>query len=185
MSVNSLTKEGNNMNHIQNAVAPLKAEAIEKAAEFALAHFNRVMQKMTESDWDLNVYAPRLHYYDYQYKSRQREREFVTTLFDYDYERNMHSDKHQFFKFSTERRDRFIQDARDGAAAQYDAFVEKLIVKVGEVDSAVLHGNHVWGYSILEVRKGEVVERWKTQQIVNFSKYNKVFNQWPTRKVKK
>lgn len=81
--------------------------------------------------------------------------------------------------------ERFVQNAMDAAGLAYDAFVAKLVSKVGEVESAELTGNHVWGYSVLKVAKaGGVVESWKTQQIVNVSKLGLLFNQWPTRKMK-
>lgn len=83
---------------------------------------------------------------------------------------------------------RFIAQAEKDAAFQYDAFICKLVAKVGEVIDARLEGDHVWSHSILYVTKregGETFgERWKTQQIVNFSKFGSGFYQWPTRKVK-
>ena len=62
-------------------------------------------------------------------------------------------------------------------------YVAKLTEKVGACDAAAVTGE-LWQESLLVVRKGETVERWKTQQILNFSVYGKAFNQWPTRKVK-
>jgi hypothetical protein len=81
---------------------------------------------------------------------------------------------------------RFIKQRMEWAAADYDAFVIKLVKKIGEVKKAELHGNHVWGYStlIVTIPDGEV-QAWKTQQIVNHSKLGKPFNQWPTRRMKK
>lgn len=79
--------------------------------------------------------------------------------------------------------DRLVEEAGEEAAASFDAYVAKLTEKVGECDSASVLG-YLWLESILTVKKGETVERWKTQQILNFSVYGKAFNQWPTRKVK-
>lgn len=81
--------------------------------------------------------------------------------------------------------EKFIQAAKADAAAQYEAFVAKLQQKIGEVKNATLKGNHVWSYSILTVEKPDgTVEHWKTQMIINVSKLGKMFNQFPTRKVK-
>jgi hypothetical protein len=81
--------------------------------------------------------------------------------------------------------ERFITRAKEDAAAQYDSYVQKLIGKIGEVTAASLDGDHVWGFSYLTVTlpngKKEV---WKTQMIVNISKLGKLFNQFPTRKMK-
>jgi hypothetical protein len=81
---------------------------------------------------------------------------------------------------------KYVQDARENAAAQYDAFVAKLNSKIGPVTSASLQGDHVWGYSNLTVvtASGET-QVWRTQQILNVSKLGTVFNQYPTRRVSK
>ena len=81
--------------------------------------------------------------------------------------------------------DRFVDNARTDASAQYDSFIAKLESKIGDYVTAELKGDHVWGYSILTVTKADgSVENWKTSMIVNVSKLGKVFNQFPTRKVK-
>ena len=82
------------------------------------------------------------------------------------------------------REAKFVDDTMRDAAAQYDAFIAKLIRKIGDFDSATLTGSHVWGYSILTVTKGAATERWGTRQIVNQSVLGKLFNQWPSRKIK-
>ena len=81
--------------------------------------------------------------------------------------------------------DRFVAARKEQAAAEYDAFIAKLVKKIGPVVTAELDGNHVWSHSILTVvlKSGEQ-QRWKTQQITNISKYGKHFNQWPSRKMK-
>jgi hypothetical protein len=66
---------------------------------------------------------------------------------------------------------------------RYEQYVNKLINKVGDCDSATVTGD-LWNYSILTITKGAVVERWKTSMILNVSKNGKVFNQFPTRKIK-
>lgn len=79
----------------------------------------------------------------------------------------------------------FISEARDFAAGQYDAFVAKLVNKIGVHATATLEGNHVWGESFLTVTFADKEpEVWKTQQIWNVSKLGKDFPQWPSRKVK-
>jgi len=80
---------------------------------------------------------------------------------------------------------RFIKSACENAAFQYDAFIAKLDKKIGEAVSAELSGNHVWSFSVLTVEKADgSIEHWKTQMIINFSKLGKMFNQFPTRKIK-
>jgi len=76
------------------------------------------------------------------------------------------------------------QEAADDAALSFDAYVAKLTSKVGDVDSARVCGARLWQGSTLTVTKGDTVERWHTQQIINFSALGRAFNQWPTRKLK-
>jgi hypothetical protein len=79
--------------------------------------------------------------------------------------------------------ERLCDEAGDEAAASFDAYVAKLTAKVGQCDHASVDG-WLWQSSILRVVKGATVERWNTQQILNFSVYGKAFNQWPTRLLK-
>lgn len=79
--------------------------------------------------------------------------------------------------------ERLVAEAAEEAAASFDAYVAKLTLKVGACDKAEVLGA-LWQASVLTVTKGEQVERWSTQQIINFSVYGKAFNQWPTRLAK-
>jgi len=87
---------------------------------------------------------------------------------------------------SQEGIDKFLDDAAAMASAQYDEFICKLIRKVGPCTAATLQGSHVWGYSTLTCSLVDgTTQAWRTQQIVNVSKLGKVFNQWPSRQVKR
>lgn len=76
--------------------------------------------------------------------------------------------------------ERLVEESKVEAAVSFDAYVAKLTAKVGDCDAATVQGV-LWSRSVLTVTKGATVERWNTQQIVNFSVYGKAFNQWPTR----
>ena len=84
---------------------------------------------------------------------------------------------------NTEAIERMLTATAQATAAEFDAYVAKLEGEVGECDEASVEGA-LWNGSILTVRKGKRVERWKTQQIVNWSGLGTAYNQWPTRKVK-
>lgn len=80
---------------------------------------------------------------------------------------------------------KYIKDAKTAAAFQYDAFIVKLCLKIGDCVGATITGEHVWGRSQLRVAKMTgPTEVWMTQQIVNCSKLGLLFNQWPSRKIK-
>jgi len=85
---------------------------------------------------------------------------------------------------SAKRLENYIEECRNMAAHQYDMFTLKLVEKIGACDSASIEGNHVWSESVLTVHKGALTEVWKTHVIINQSKYGKLFNQWPSRKLK-
>lgn len=175
------------MNHIEAAVAPLKADAIERAAKAFDAHVERVLAHMEACGWDLDVAYPRAN-------SRMSRAEYMIAQGKHGFAASLTRAAKTSRSFNEPniryRADDRIAQARQGVqdatAASYDAFVAKLVGKVGDgVEAADLDGNHVWGRSTLTVRKAAgKVERWKTQMIVNVSCLGKVFNQWPSRKVR-
>ena len=90
----------------------------------------------------------------------------------------------QIVSVSAEKVERFVRDAREGASASFDAYAEKLAGKVGTVRSASICGATLWHGSTLTVETEEGTQRWRTTQIVNVSVLGKLFNQWPTRRLK-
>lgn len=81
---------------------------------------------------------------------------------------------------------KYIADEVYGARAQFLAYADKLVLKVGAIKSAELEMvRGVWGESYLNVVTAEgVAIIWKTQTIVNRSVLDNLFYQWPTRIVK-
>lgn len=191
------------MNPIEAAVAPLKNDAIEKAAKYAdEVVITGVLAELTKHGMDATKAAP-------YPESNLRRMAYVMALMKYNlYRRITEQDADDermkalkpwdrptkspdIRKRSIKAEAAFIENAKKDAAAQYDAFVVKLIEKCGPCTRASLKGSHVWDYSFLTVELWDETatvqlkrEVWKTQQIVNVSKLGKVFNQWPTRKVK-
>lgn len=173
------------MNLIESAVSHLRDSAIDRAAKESQIVIDRVLNDLSENNWDAQICAPFPSSRDSDFvrgKSKYELYRMLTSRQD-DMSRRPHSP--DIRKVNQKLQDQFIENAKRDAGIQYDAFVAKLVAKVGEVTEATLDGEHVWGYSILTVKKpdGEV-QRWKTQMIINVSKLNKLFNQWPTRKVK-
>ena len=171
---------------VETAVSPLKAEALARAEKDALDLIHRLIAQLEEKGWDLDKVAPRpngqMSREQYQTMAHRHSLfERVTTWVKPTFRLN----EPNLRKRSPENEAQFVADAVTLAGQQYDAFVAKLIGKVGDCDSATLTGSHVWGYSILTVVKGERIERWQTQQIVNQSKLGTLFNQWPSRLLKR
>lgn len=176
------------MNPIVEAVSPLKNDAMERAERYARKVAGSVGTKLAQANYDLRIAAPypssRLGRNDYKaqlatYKLFQR-----LTTWRPNQIVGMHTSC--FADMNPEFVEKFVQDARDNAAAQYDLFVAKLNKKIGPAASAKLEGNHVWSYSFLHVvTAAGVAQCWKTQTIVNTSKLGTIFNQFPTRLVKR
>jgi hypothetical protein len=74
---------------------------------------------------------------------------------------------------------------KKGAEDAYRDFMEKMIQKIGKpVVDAKMTGN-IWTNAVLTVTTDDNEEQvWHTQMILNFSKYQKMFNQFPSRRKK-
>ena len=72
-----------------------------------------------------------------------------------------------------------------GAEASYRDFMHKMITKIGKpVVNAKMTGN-IWTSAVLTVNTNDGEEQvWNTKMILNFSKYQKMFNQFPSRRKK-
>ena len=173
-------------NPVEAAVLPLKNAAIEHAVEVAYAITERVRFALAGREFKRLPYPQSFNMGRNEWAKAKSAYDLESRLIETDGDCRPALGEVQLYKMSLKAIDRFLDQVREDAAAQYDAFVAKLVTKVGEVETADLEGNHVWGYSFLKVVKADgTTETWKTQQIVNVSKLGTVFNQWPTRKVKK
>lgn len=170
---------------IADAVEPLRASAVQHAAEYAEAYIERVLANIARHGWDFDKAYPlptsRMSRSEYTQVaiSRMNASRLVSWT-----KPSIRTGEPCIVVRSDKGCAKFVQDAKDDADASYTAFVAKLEAKVGEHQRATLEGNHVWGFSVLTVLTADGEQRWKTQQILNVSKLGKVFNQWPTRLVK-
>lgn len=176
-------------NPIEQAVLPLKSDAVQRAEQDAKQIIANVEKNLSENGWDINIVSPypstNISWEEFVLKnSRRKLYMYLTTKADSQQRGNSLHGAY-IVKMNPATINMFIEESERMAEIEYDEFVFKLNNKIGEVVDAELSGNHVWGYSILTVTlpNGEV-QRWKTQQIVNTSKLGKLFNQWPSRKIK-
>jgi hypothetical protein len=178
------------------AVAPVKAEAVAKAAQRAQERIDAVGLALGAVDWDAGKYAPypKSNVSRLDYTAKINLYRFVREITTFDSLRSPSGGRRmndpEYVIPSIEGMARYIDQCKETAAAQYDAFAYKLVKKVGShVVGATLEGSHVWGYSLLRVKKVEPCgrhryEHWKTQEIENVSVLGNYFPQWPTRLVK-
>ncbi len=174
------------MSKVAEAVEPLRAAAVERARQEAQALADRILSQFAADKTIAN--SPRYGSPDYDTKMQNaRLVHSLTSPVRFDAsgrELNILEQREAGRAVNQNLVKSFVRKAGEDASVAYTAFIQKLEAKVGECDSAVLSGNHVWSSSLLTVCKGEVKEYWRTQQIINVSKLGRLFNQWPTRKVK-
>lgn len=176
------------MNLVEQAVAPLKIAAIEHAREQAVIQADRIYAELIKAEWNLDVAAPRGHSLKdggYTYRQKNEKRSLFASLTLTVPSKDYRPHAPHFVQASDERRNSFIKEAGENAAFSFDLYSAKLTGKVGAVVRAAIDGKHLWQGSTLSVTTVDGVDqRWFTQQIVNCSKLGKLFNQFPTRKLK-
>jgi len=172
------------MTPVEAAVLPLKEKAVDRAADFARKQVEAVKEALKEAGNDLSICAP--------YPKNPYGTHYQSQLVRYRLYHEVCKTRHGYWQAGPKLADvdhqkveKYVENAKKDAALQYDAFVRKMVEKIGRVKTASLTGDHVWDYSILTIeREDGCREIWKTQMILNISKLGKVFNQYPSRKVK-
>lgn len=182
------------------AVHPLKVEAVKQAAADAHKTVIAVRDELAAAGWNIEPVAP---YPSTRNWHNGKKIEYETALAKYRlFARLTMNDpvngkpthrpgEPRIVVMCDEHVAEFVMSEEREAAAQYDAFIVKLVAKIGpDAIAATLDGNHIWSHSILTVEikppkwLGSYSERWKTKQIVNTSKFGKRFAQWPSRKIR-
>ena len=166
---------------------PVKVDAVNAAGDAARGTIQKVREILEAAGWDIDAVAPyptgRESREVYKRMSNRRSMFSTMTKAVDPYTRRAEP---KTVVMSDEGMARFISNAEQMAAAQYDSFICKMVAKSGpDVVDATLDGNHVWTHSILIVTlRDGTVQRWKTQQITNTSVHGLSFPQWPSRIVK-
>lgn len=173
-------------NAIAIAVAPIKQASIDAAVEATHEMIANIKAKLEAAQWDLDVAFPRpsIHTSRATYMAQRAAHDYARCLVS-PVKCSRRPSEPFMVTWCEEGVARAIDTAAKDAALQYEAYVCKLVKKVGECDAAKMGFNGgVWFDSDLVVTKGEAKEVWNTKCIVNRSVYGKVFNQFPTRKRK-
>lgn len=175
------------------ALFAAKAEAVEYAAEEARKEIAKLREELVAGGWNLTVVAPHpdraTRYTTSGERATARRNQFADiTKSDpaKGYQRTAPGEPY-YVVMDDDRVARYVERAASEAALYYDKFIVKMVAKVGPCLDARIEGSHVWSHSILTVMlPGEPVryQRWKTQQIVNYSVYGRAYLQWPSRIVK-
>ena len=165
---------------LESHLQEYKDMAEKRANEFVDAR----LDALKKADWDLNKVAPRPKSDDANYTNLMIRHSLYTAITN--------------SKSAIQRRNdpdirvpnqgaikRYISDAVKGAEASYRDFMHKMITKIGKpVIDAKMTGS-IWINAVLTVTTNDGESQvWNTKMILNFSKYQKMFNQFPSRKVK-
>lgn len=170
-------------NAIAIAVQPIKQSSIDAAVEATHEVIAKIKAKLEAANWDLNVAFPRpgIHTSRANYIAQKAAHDYARSLVT-PVQCSRRPSEPFMVTWCEEGVARAVNEAAKDAAFQYEAYVCKLVKKVGECnDAKMAFNNGVWFDSNLVVTKGEIKEVWNTKCIVNRSVYGKVFNQFPTR----
>lgn len=169
---------------IAAAVAPLKVGAQDHAEKLAAQVYAAMLKALHASQYNLEVVAPypKATMGKAAYRAALARRSAFQRLFVTDAARRF-DDRTTFLTVDVRKLAQYLKDEREAAGVSFDAYVAKLEGKVGQgVTAASIEGRQLWQGSTLIVAKGDTIERWHTQQIINCSVLGTLFNQWPTRK---
>jgi hypothetical protein len=132
---------------VAQAVLPLKEDAMDAAEQHARQHIARVLAELEAVGWDAKIYAPYPRYRSsnlsrgsrVDYDSAVAKHSFAHSITEAD-SQFMYKLATDIRKPSPERQAIFIERTRKDAADLYDAFVLKLVSKIGDCDTATLKG---------------------------------------------
>ena len=155
-----------------------------RAENEAKAFVGRLLDNLKKNGWDLDKIAPYPKSMNRDYKIMKNKRDLyqmVTKASKSSYSRG----EPHIVDADQAKINHYIQMNVKGAEDAYRSFMEKMIQKIGKpVIDATMTGN-IWTNATLTVTTDDGEQQvWSTKMIVNFSKYNKMFNQFPSRRKK-
>lgn len=154
-------------------------EYLKRAKEEAEKYAAEKIERLKKKNWDLDQIIPK--------GNRSREWSSVRSLYINltDAAGIRASNGPDIRKYSLKRVKNYVNGVVESAGVSYDQFIAKMVDKVGEpVVSAELNGS-IWTNAELKVTTESGDNQiWITRMIINMSKYQKFFNQFPTRRKK-
>ncbi len=165
---------------LEEHLAEYKEMARKRATEFA----KEKMAELEKHDWDLNKAAPAAKLRDgrvaYQIATEKQNllRSLTKAI-----KPTFIPGEPQIRKPNPAAIEQYIKNAEISAEVSYREFMAKMIAKIGKpVVDAKMTGS-IWTDAKLTVTTEDGEKQvWHTKMILNFSKYQRMFNQFPTRK---
>lgn len=155
-----------------------------KAESEAKAFVRKLLDNLKKHDWDLDKVAPYPRAMNSDYKTMKNKRDLyqmVSKASKSSYGRG----EPYTVQADQVKINHYVDMNVKGAEEAYRSFMQKMIEKIGKpVIDAKMTGN-IWTNAVLTVTTDDGEEQvWNTKMILNFSKYNKMFNQFPSRRKK-
>lgn len=166
---------------LESHLGEYKAAAHQRATEFIKAK----LDFLKKHDWDLNKAMPRhTGHYGTAYKMTESQRSLYRSITRAQHA-SLRPGEPDIREPDQQGIDRYVKSSVEGAEASYRDFMQKMITKIGKpVVDAKMIGN-IWTNAILTVTTNDGEEQvWNTKMILNFSKYQTMFNQFPSRRKK-
>ena len=156
-----------------------KDMAEKRAKEFV----KDLLDFLKKHDWDLDKAVPRTKSYQ-EYKATEQKRQVYSALTKAKNNMRRHGEP-DIREPDQTKIDHYVKLNVQGAEDAYRSFMQKMIEKIGKpVVDAKMTGN-IWTNAVLTVKTNDGEEQvWNTKMILNFSKYQKMFNQFPSRRKK-
>jgi hypothetical protein len=159
-----------------------KKGAREEAQKFIDAR----VAALEKAGWDLNVVAPepKSGYGTEAYKMAQARRAVYTSITKAKASSRKPNEP-DIRELNKTMVDHYINQNVQAAEDDYRAFMQKMIEKIGKpVVKATMTGS-IWRNAVLTVETNDGEEQvWNTQMIINYSKYQRAYNQFPSRRKK-
>ena len=138
---------------------------------------------LKKHDWDLDKAVPRTKSYQ-EYKMVEQKRQVLSALTKSKHASRRYGDP-DIREPDQVKIDHYVKLNVQGAEDAYRSFMQKMIEKIGKpVVDAKMTGS-IWTNAVLTVTTNDGEQQvWNTKMILNFSKYQKMFNQFPSRRKK-
>lgn len=155
----------------------------QRTADEAKAFVKRLLDNLKKDGWDLDKIAP-LSFGRSDYRMMRNKRDLYQMITKASKSSYGRGEPH-IVQPDRAKINRYVEMNVQGAEDSYRGFMEKMIQKIGKpVIDATMTGN-IWTNATLTVTTDDGEQQvWSTKMIVNFSKYNKMFNQFPSRRKK-
>lgn len=174
-------KKYGDTNPLQSALTKHLEEYKDKAHKYAGEHYDYLISHLEKHDGDIDKAAPRgnsIKDSKDTYLRKNRWRSLLMSVSE--------SKDGATYKKSKAKKSEYQEKQKASAHEHYMSWVNKMTTKIGKPVSHAEMSGDPWTGSRLHVKTNDGEEQhWNTKMILNRSKYDTLFNQFPSRRAKK